>query len=177
MLQKHCACRAIMSRGHTKCCTGHAKWSSSSSSKNATPLRNWAWALRPQNAGYMVRIPCACHIKRNPLNDARLPTFWQRPRNTALAGHSQLVGLVKIYSNPTLLRFALGCSRLAECPSLGLPAAVAMALRAVQSDDDDDKRVITAMAMQGSHWVPCLAFEKPLWKRGWRNTPTEPLDT
>ena len=40
MLQKYCACHEIMSRGHTKCCTGHAKASPSSSSKNATPLRN-----------------------------------------------------------------------------------------------------------------------------------------
>ena len=40
MLQKYCACHEIMSRGHTKCCTGHAKASSSSSSKSATPLRN-----------------------------------------------------------------------------------------------------------------------------------------
>ena len=83
ILQKYCACHEIMTRGHTKCCTGHAKTSSSSSSKNATPLRNWA--LRPQNIGSMVRIPCACHVKRNPSNDTRLPTFWQRPRNTAPA--------------------------------------------------------------------------------------------
>ena len=40
MLQKYRACHEIMSRGHTKCCTGHAKASSISSSKNATPLRN-----------------------------------------------------------------------------------------------------------------------------------------
>ena len=40
MLQKYCACHEIMSGGHTKCCTGHAKASSSSSSKSATPLRN-----------------------------------------------------------------------------------------------------------------------------------------
>ena len=40
VLQKYCACHEIMSRGHTKCCTGHAKASPSSSSKNATPLRN-----------------------------------------------------------------------------------------------------------------------------------------
>ena len=40
MLQKYCACHEIMSRGHTKCCTGYAKASASSSSKNATPLRN-----------------------------------------------------------------------------------------------------------------------------------------
>ena len=33
----------------------------------------------------MVRIPCACHVKHNPSNDTRLPTFWQRPRNTAPA--------------------------------------------------------------------------------------------
>ena len=33
MLQKYCACHEIMSRGHTKCCTGHANASSSSSSK------------------------------------------------------------------------------------------------------------------------------------------------
>ena len=33
----------------------------------------------------MVRIPCACHVKRNPSNDTRLPTFWQRPQNTAPA--------------------------------------------------------------------------------------------
>ena len=83
MLQKYCACHKIVTRGHTKCCTGHAKASSSSSSKNATPLRNWA--LRPQNLGSMVRIPCACHVKHNPSNDTRLPTFWQRPRNTAPA--------------------------------------------------------------------------------------------
>ena len=40
MLQKYCACHEIMSRGHTKCCTGHANASPSSSCKNATPLRN-----------------------------------------------------------------------------------------------------------------------------------------
>ena len=40
MFQKYCACHEIMSRGHTKCCTGHAKASPSSSSKNATRLRN-----------------------------------------------------------------------------------------------------------------------------------------
>ena len=40
MLQKYCACHEIMSRGHTKCYTGHAIISPSSSSKNATPLRN-----------------------------------------------------------------------------------------------------------------------------------------
>ena len=33
----------------------------------------------------MVRIPCACHVKRNPSNDTRLPTFWQRPQTTAPA--------------------------------------------------------------------------------------------
>ena len=33
----------------------------------------------------MVRIPCACHVKRNPSNDACLPTFWQRPQNIAPA--------------------------------------------------------------------------------------------
>ena len=33
MLQKYCACHEIMSRGHTKCCTGHANASSSSSSQ------------------------------------------------------------------------------------------------------------------------------------------------
>ena len=83
MLQKYCACHEIISRGHTKCCTGNAKESSSWSSKNAAALRNWA--LRPQNIGSMVRIPCACQVKRNPSNDARLPPFWQRPRNTAPA--------------------------------------------------------------------------------------------
>ena len=35
MLQKYCACQESISRGHTKCCTGHGKASSSSSSKNA----------------------------------------------------------------------------------------------------------------------------------------------
>ena len=40
MLQKYCACHEIMSRGHTKYCTGHANASSSSSCKNAAPLRN-----------------------------------------------------------------------------------------------------------------------------------------
>ena len=64
MLQKYCACHEIMSRGHTKCCTGHAIASSSSSSKNATPFR---------------------HVECNPSNDKRLPPFWQRPRNTAPA--------------------------------------------------------------------------------------------
>ena len=49
----------------------------------ATLLRNWA--LWPQNIGSMVRIPGACHVKRNPSNDTRLPTFWQRPRNIAPA--------------------------------------------------------------------------------------------
>ena len=38
MLQKSCGGKEIMSRGHTKCCT--AKTSPSSSSKNATPVRN-----------------------------------------------------------------------------------------------------------------------------------------
>ena len=42
MLQKYCACHEIMSRGHTKCRAGHAKASPSSSSKNATSLRNRA---------------------------------------------------------------------------------------------------------------------------------------
>ena len=46
---------------------------------------NPSQALRPQNMGSMVRILCARHVKRNPWNDARLPTFWQRPRNTAPA--------------------------------------------------------------------------------------------
>ena len=46
MLQKYCACHEIMSRGHTKCCTGHAKASPSSSSKNATPLRNCVFDLK-----------------------------------------------------------------------------------------------------------------------------------
>ena len=46
MLQKYCACHEIMSRGHTKCCTGHAK---ASSSKNATPLRNRALPRKMQS--------------------------------------------------------------------------------------------------------------------------------
>ena len=87
MLQKYCACHQIMSRGPTKRCTGHAKASSSSSKNTLTPLRNWA--LRPQNIwsmASMVQIPCARHVKRNPSNDTRLPTIWQRPRwNTAPA--------------------------------------------------------------------------------------------
>ena len=83
MFRKYCACHEIMTWGHTKCCTGHANWSSSSRSKNATLLRNRA--LRPQNVASMVRIPCARHVKRNPSNDTRLPTFWQRPQNTAPA--------------------------------------------------------------------------------------------
>ena len=83
MFRKYCACHEIMTRGHTKCCTGHANCSSSSSFKNVTLLRNRA--LRPQNIASMVRIPCACHVKRNPSNDTRLPTFWQRPQNTAPA--------------------------------------------------------------------------------------------
>ena len=40
MLQKYCACHEIMSRGHTKCCIGHANASPSLSCKNATSLRN-----------------------------------------------------------------------------------------------------------------------------------------
>ena len=40
MLQKYCPCHEITSRGHGKCCTGHAKSSLNSSCKNATPLRN-----------------------------------------------------------------------------------------------------------------------------------------
>ena len=83
MLQKYCACHEIMTRGHTKCCTGHAKVSSTSNSENATLLRNRA--LGPHNITSMVRIPCACHVKRNPSNDTRLPTFWQRPRNAVPA--------------------------------------------------------------------------------------------
>ena len=71
MFRKYCACHEIMTRGHTKCCTGHANCSSSSSFKNVTLLRNRA--LRPQNIASMVRIPCACHVKRNPSNDTRLP--------------------------------------------------------------------------------------------------------
>ena len=86
MFQKHCACHEIMNRSHTKCSNGHAKASSSSSSKNATTLRNWAtW---PQNIGsgsIMVRIPCARHVKCNPSNDTRLPTVWQCARNAAPA--------------------------------------------------------------------------------------------
>ena len=62
LFQKYCACHEIMTRGHTKCCTGHANWSSSSSAKSATLLL--------QNIGSTVRIPCACHVKRNPSNEA-----------------------------------------------------------------------------------------------------------
>ena len=81
--QKCCACHEIMPAGHTKCCTGHAKSSSSSNSKNATPLTNSA--VSPQNIASMVRIPCACHVKCSPANDTRLPTFLQRPQNIAPA--------------------------------------------------------------------------------------------
>ena len=81
--QKCCACHEIMPAGRTKCCTGHAKSSSRPKSKNATPLTNSA--VSPQNIASMVRISCACHVKRSPANDARLPTFLQRPQNTAPA--------------------------------------------------------------------------------------------
>ena len=46
-------------RGHTKCCTGHAKSSSSSSSQNATLLRDRA--LRPQNIASTAPAHCASH--------------------------------------------------------------------------------------------------------------------
>ena len=62
-----------------KLCPGHANPSSGSSSTSATPLKNGS--LRPKNTGSTVQLPYACHIKRNPSNDARL----QHPQNTALA--------------------------------------------------------------------------------------------
>ena len=66
MLQKY----RPKKRGSTKCCPGHAKSSSSSSSKSATLLRNRA--LRPENMTSMVQIHCACHIKCNPSSDSTL---------------------------------------------------------------------------------------------------------
>ena len=44
-------------------------------------MRLGNWAVWPQNMASMVRIPCACHVKRNPANDTRLPTFLQRAPN------------------------------------------------------------------------------------------------
>ena len=84
MFQKYCACHEIMMRGRTKCCTGmhhgHAQASSSSSSKNVTFLRNRA--LQPQNRASLGADSLhPCHVKRNPSNDTRLPTF-RRPRSS-----------------------------------------------------------------------------------------------
>ena len=45
---------------------------------------------RPPNIASMVRIHCACHVKSNPSHDTRLPTFWQRPQNTAPATISNM---------------------------------------------------------------------------------------
>ena len=82
-LRKYCACHDIMSRGHTKRCTGHAKASILKFKFQKCSLCQEA--LRPQNMESMVRIPCACHGKCIPLNDTHLPTFWHRPHNTAPA--------------------------------------------------------------------------------------------
>ena len=73
----------IMTRSRAKCCTGHVKASSSSSFKTATLLRNRAPRL--PNIASMARVHCACHAKRSPSNDTRVPTFWPPPRNTAPA--------------------------------------------------------------------------------------------
>ena len=61
---QHTACHEMMTRNHTKYCTGHT------TCKNMFKLKT-------------VRIPCACHAKLNPSHDTRLPTLWQRPRNAA----------------------------------------------------------------------------------------------
>ena len=60
IFEKYCACHEIMTRGHTKCCTGHAKTSSSSNSKNATLLKNRAPAI--QNALH-VQGPRTCFAR------------------------------------------------------------------------------------------------------------------
>ena len=79
-LQKHHACHEIMSRGHAKCWTGHAKPSSSSSSSNAASRRNWA--LGCQNMGSMVRIPCGLSRKTQPFE-------WHAPANVLATSTQQ----------------------------------------------------------------------------------------
>ena len=71
---KYCDCHDITTRGHIKCCTGHANCSSSSSFKNITLLRNRA--LRSQNIASMVRIPCACHVKQEDLWKVSVFILW-----------------------------------------------------------------------------------------------------
>ena len=75
MLQKYGACHDIMSRGHAKCCTGHAKSSSSSSSKNATSLSG----IEPVDLYQRFIVAtstkhCTCHDFHN------VPDFLHLPR-------------------------------------------------------------------------------------------------
>ena len=71
MFQKHCACHEIMTRDHTKCCAGHANWSSSSSSKKCSPSQESS----PSTSKHSI----------HGAGSMRLPTFWQHPQNTAPA--------------------------------------------------------------------------------------------
>ena len=84
MFQKYCTCHENMTRGHTKCCTGHKK-----------TLRS---GIKPfdLNITSIVLIHGACRVKCSPSNDARLPAVWQRPRNTAPATISNTCPLISL---------------------------------------------------------------------------------